>query len=202
MTALREKQKEQRTETILKAAISVMAEKGYHETRISDIATQAGVAYGLVYHYFESKEKILAAIFVSIWQRFGERISRIQKMDLSVVEKLGLVSDYMIDTYIARPDIIQLLVREVVRARHIENLSDLEIVKKILGMFEEIFTDAIRKKELTSGDPALLSIAFFGSMEMTLVALSSGMLGRNPNQIKNLKKKLRTFLAGGSFGRT
>ena len=49
--------------TILRAAISVFARSGYHTSRVADVATEAGVAYGLVYHYFGSKEELLDTIF-------------------------------------------------------------------------------------------------------------------------------------------
>ena len=48
---------------ILDAAIRVFARRGFHHCRVSDVADEAGVAYGLVYHYFESKEEILNTLF-------------------------------------------------------------------------------------------------------------------------------------------
>ena len=50
---------EERRRQILDAAVRAFAEKGYHACRVSDIAEEAGVAYGLVYHYFESKDAVL-----------------------------------------------------------------------------------------------------------------------------------------------
>jgi AcrR family transcriptional regulator len=52
---------------IVDAAIKVFAEKGYHGTRISDIAHHAEIAYGLVYHYFKNKEEILDTISLERW---------------------------------------------------------------------------------------------------------------------------------------
>ena len=48
----------EKRELILDTAIRVFAEKGYPDTRISDIAKRAEIAYGLVYHYFKNKEEI------------------------------------------------------------------------------------------------------------------------------------------------
>ena len=48
---------------ILDAAVRVFARQGFHACRVSDIADEAGVAYGLVYHYFGSKEEILNTLF-------------------------------------------------------------------------------------------------------------------------------------------
>jgi len=54
---------------IFQAAIKVIAEQGYHNTRISDIAKEAGVAYGLVYHYFGSKENIMFIILDEVTKK-------------------------------------------------------------------------------------------------------------------------------------
>ncbi|HYU61549.1 MAG TPA: helix-turn-helix domain-containing protein, partial [Solirubrobacterales bacterium] len=52
---------------ILDAAIRVLARQGFHSTRVSDIADEAGVAYGLVYHYFKSKDEVLNELFSERW---------------------------------------------------------------------------------------------------------------------------------------
>ena len=48
---------EDKRRLILDAAVRVFARQGFHACRVSDIADEAGVAYGLVYHYFASKER-------------------------------------------------------------------------------------------------------------------------------------------------
>ena len=53
---------------ILDAASRVFARRGFHACRVSDVADEAGVAYGLVYHYFRSKEEILNTLFLERWQ--------------------------------------------------------------------------------------------------------------------------------------
>ena len=58
---------------ILDAAIEVIAEKGFHNSRVSDIAERAGVADGTVYLYFRSKEQILMAALDSAFEAFYRR---------------------------------------------------------------------------------------------------------------------------------
>src|SRR5205814_1334712 len=53
---------------ILGAAVRVFARSGYHGARVGDIAEEAGVAHGLLYHYFSSKEEVLATIFRENWR--------------------------------------------------------------------------------------------------------------------------------------
>ena len=65
---------DERKKQILKAAVEVFAERGYHGCRISDVADRAGVAYGLVYHYFGNKEALLDHIFQANWEVFGKAL--------------------------------------------------------------------------------------------------------------------------------
>ena len=53
---------------------------GFHTCRVSDIADEAGVAYGLVYHYFSSKEQILDTLFLDRW---GLMLAAIAEADAS-----------------------------------------------------------------------------------------------------------------------
>ena len=56
-----------RRRQILDAAVRVFARQGFHACRVSDIADEAGVAYGLVYHYFHSKDEVLDTLFLERW---------------------------------------------------------------------------------------------------------------------------------------
>ena len=58
----RKEQKEERRKKILMTGLTLFVEKGYHETKISDIAAAASMSTGLLFHYFESKEDLLLAL--------------------------------------------------------------------------------------------------------------------------------------------
>jgi len=58
-----EQLREQRSSQLLNAAQQVFSRKGFHAANISDVATEAGVSQGTVYHYFDSKEALLLAVF-------------------------------------------------------------------------------------------------------------------------------------------
>ena len=60
---------------ILDAAVRVFARQGFHTCRVSDIADEAGVAYGLVYHYFQSKDEVLDTLFLERWNVMLEAIA-------------------------------------------------------------------------------------------------------------------------------
>jgi TetR/AcrR family fatty acid metabolism transcriptional regulator len=94
-------------EAILRAAIKVFAGKGFFNSKVADIASEAGVADGTVYLYFKSKEDILHSVFDRAMEEFisegkreiaeiteaDERLRRIAELHL---EKLGADRDLAI----------------------------------------------------------------------------------------------------------
>lgn len=62
-TTKREQQAEERRNQLIDTALSLFSEKGWENTTIKDLADAAGVAPGLFYHYFESKEDLLLSVF-------------------------------------------------------------------------------------------------------------------------------------------
>src|SRR3954467_9182581 len=68
---------EEKRRLILAAAVRVFARKGYHAARVGDIAEEAGVAHGLLYHYFASKEQLLETVFRETWSELLETIASV-----------------------------------------------------------------------------------------------------------------------------
>jgi AcrR family transcriptional regulator len=59
--------------------VRVFARQGFHSARVSDIADEAGVAYGLVYHYFGSKDEVLDTLFLERWNVLLEAIHDVDR---------------------------------------------------------------------------------------------------------------------------
>lgn len=73
---------------IIDAAIIVIAENGYHQSQVSKIAKQAGVADGTIYLYFKNKEDILISVFDEKMEMFADRLNDIIEEPVSSSEKL------------------------------------------------------------------------------------------------------------------
>ena len=95
-----------------------------------DVADEAGVAYGLVYHYFNSKEEILNTLFLERWQVMLDAIAEIDTRDVAAREKLHAVAGFIIDSYRHDPDLMKVIIVEVMRAAnsfgriHIEKIRE------------------------------------------------------------------------------
>ena len=83
---------------------------------MSDIADEAGVAYGLVYHYFASKDEVLDTLFLERWNVMLELIRDVDTQPLPVREKLGAIASFIVDSYRHDPDLMKVIIVEVTRA--------------------------------------------------------------------------------------
>ena len=118
--AVRSPAQEEKRRRILEAAVRAFARKGYHACRVGEIATEAGVAYGLVYHYFTSKDEILETIFRETWAQMLTAIEAVEEEGVPAGEQLRKVAAIVLRTWKRDPDLVRVLVREVTRSQHIQ----------------------------------------------------------------------------------
>ena len=124
---------------ILDAAITVFARQGFHHCRVSDVADEAGVAYGLVYHYFDSKEEILNELFLERWQIMLDAIAEIdRRQEVPARDKLYLVASFIIDSYRHEPDLMKVIIVEVTRAANSFGRLHLEKIREAYAGIAEI----------------------------------------------------------------
>src|SRR5262249_22023964 len=88
------------------AALRGVARQGFHTCRVSDIADEAGVAYGLVYHYFSSKEQILDTLFLERWDVMLAAIAEADQSHRSPREKLAAIAGFIVDSYRYDPELM------------------------------------------------------------------------------------------------
>ena len=101
---------------ILDAAIHVFARQGFHACRVSDIADEAGVAYGLVYHYFGSKDEVLDTLFLERWNVLVQLIADIDRQEIPGRDKLYAIASFIVDSYRHDPELMKVIIVEVTRA--------------------------------------------------------------------------------------
>src|SRR5213592_2562226 len=115
---------EDKRRLILNAAVRVFARKGFHTCRVGDIAEEAGVAHGRLYHYFDSKEELLETIFRSTWQLMLDTIKGIEDQAEPAREQLRKVAAIVLRSWRDTPDIVRVLIREVARSPHLQREID------------------------------------------------------------------------------
>ncbi len=183
---------------ILDAAIGVFANKGFHGCRVSDIAKEAGVAYGLVYHYFGSKEEMLNTLFSERWGVLLDRISEIDDEDRSAREKLYDVASFIIDSYQHDPDLMKVIIVEVTRAAnsfgrfHLKEIE--EAYRRIEGIVAGAQGDGTFKKSIP---PEFASMVFYGAIEQLLSGWIFNILPKGDEEFERAKAQVVEAVCSG-----
>src|SRR5215470_12688986 len=127
---------EDKRRLLLDAAVKVFARKGYHASRVGDIAEEAGVAYGLLYHYFPSKEDVLRTVFRETWRALIETIQSVEEAGDPPREQLRKVAEILLRSWRRDPDLVRVLVLEVTRSQHLP--GEMEEIGESFAAIQEI----------------------------------------------------------------
>jgi TetR/AcrR family transcriptional regulator, fatty acid metabolism regulator protein len=158
-----------RRRQILDAAVRVFARQGFHSCRVSDIADEAGVAYGLVYHYFKSKDQVLNELFAERWSLMLQAIDELDGQSVSGREKLEGVARFIIDSYRHDPELMKVIIVEVTRAANSFGRTHLREITQAYESIAKIVRDAQSSGEFRSDiDPLIASMWFYGAIEQLL----------------------------------
>ncbi len=156
---------------ILKAAIKVFASTGYHGARVSDIAREAGIAYGLVYHYFKNKEEILDRIFDEQWSGFLEAVEAIADTKSSTEDKLLSIAALILGAYRVRSDWVKVLVFEIQRSSRFSSPDQVKAVGRLFKLVAGILRQGQKAGELRAElDPDVACFVFVGGLDIVVTS--------------------------------
>jgi AcrR family transcriptional regulator len=187
---------EETRQRILDAAVRVFARRGFHASRVGDIAQEAGVAHGLLYHYFASKDEVLETVFRENWSELLARFASVEASDESADEKLlGLVK-ILLRTWRNDAALVTVMVREVGRSAHLASQVDdigrgFEVIQRVIeqGQAEGVF-----RPEL---DPRLASWVVYGGLEEILTGWVMGRLPDGDEEVARAERTLVDVFRGG-----
>jgi TetR/AcrR family transcriptional regulator, fatty acid metabolism regulator protein len=183
---------------ILDAGVRVFARRGFHHCRVSDVADEAGVAYGLVYHYFDSKEEILNTLFLERWQVMLDAIAEIDARDLPARDKLHGVAGFIIDSYRHDPDLMKVIIVEVTRAANSFGRLHLEKIREAYGGIARIVETARDEGSFKSDIPAAFAaMCFYGAIEQLLTGWIFEVLPKTDEEYERAKGLVVEAICGG-----
>ena len=184
---------------ILDAAIRVFARQGFHNARVSDVAAEAGVAYGLVYHYFDSKEEILNTLFTERWQLMLDAIVSIdERQDVAARDKLYMVASFIIDSYHHEPELMKVIIVEVTRAANSFGRDHLPAIReaysKIAAIVDSARQDGSFKSDISADFAAM---CFYGAIEQLLSAWIFDIVPQTEEELERAKTLVVEAICGG-----
>ena len=179
---------EEKRRLILDAAVRVFARSGFHTSRVGDIAEEAGVAHGLLYHYFASKDEVLETIFRENWAVLVDRLDAIEQSGEAAADQLRHVAAVILRNWQHQPDVIRVLVREIARSPEVQARIG-ELVKPI-AVVERIIEGGQATGELRPDlEAKFAAVAFYGGIEELL---SGWVLGQLPDDDASVAAAERT----------
>jgi TetR/AcrR family fatty acid metabolism transcriptional regulator len=195
VVARAERQADRRRQ-ILDAAVKVFARKGFHAARVGDIADEAGVAYGLVYHYFKSKDELLETIFRDTWTQMLARVREVEGSGVPAREQVRQVTALLLRTWRRDPDLVRVLVREVTRSPHVQR--EIEEITHAMEALEGIIRRGQESGEFSSEiDPRFGAVVFYGALDEVLTGWVMGQLPDGDGDIARAESNVVRLLVGG-----
>jgi TetR/AcrR family fatty acid metabolism transcriptional regulator len=185
---------------ILHAAVRVFADKGYHGCRIADVARQAGVAYGLVYHYFRNKEELLESVFAEQWAIFINALRAVSEGPGTAAEQLAGMCRFAVDVFRTAPSAVRVLLLEVARTPNAFRAgSTRQTFESAIRIVADVVRRGGERGELRSDlDPVVAAAGMLGAIELTLTGMVTGLLpGSTDEDIERVKRGIVELVLAG-----
>lgn len=194
----RNEREAERRKAILRAAVEVFSRKGFQGCRIADVAREAGVAYGLVYHYFKDKDELLNSVFESGWRSFLARVTDALAHQAGFEARIRSVVHVAFEAYRRDPRGVKVLILEVGRSPSGGAVNRGGAFANVIELAAGIFEEARGRGEIAGHlDPRLSAALLFGSIEMGLTTFVMGLMERRDDVLDRARDQVaETFLHG------
>jgi TetR/AcrR family fatty acid metabolism transcriptional regulator len=165
--------KRNKEQSIFEAALTVIKHTGFHKARMSDIANEAGISYGLVYHYFKNKENLFDAILDRWWKGLFHLMTTISEgSDYDVHKKLRLIINYFLETYQSNHELVNIFITEISRSTTNLTSSRLDCFKEFMSLTDNVIAEGQEKEILRRDFKArYLTYIFLGALETFVSAM-------------------------------
>jgi AcrR family transcriptional regulator len=198
MAARNERLAAEKRRVILDAAVRVFATRGFNGCRVSDIADEAGVAYGLVYHYFRSKDEVLDTLFLERWNVMLEVIRDLDETQLTPRDKLATITGFIVDSYRHDPDLMKVIIVEVTRAANSFGQTHFAKIREAYELIADVVADAQARGDFKDTvTPQFAALAFYGAIEQVLTGWIFDLLPQGEAEFEQAKVFVVETICGG-----
>ena len=187
---------EEKRRLILDAAVRVWARDGFHTSPVGAIAAEAGVAHGLMYHYFSSKDELLETIFRETWSALLDAWREVEESGEPAAEQLRLVCAIVLRTWRRDPDLVRVLVREVTRSPQLAR--EVDEIAQAFAAIERIVAAGQERGELRDDvDPRLAASVLYGALEEILTGWVFGQLPDGESDVAAAEQAVTAVVTAG-----
>lgn len=171
------------TATVLQVALDLFSQKGYAETKMTDIARSAGLSVGALYLRFRNKEQLCLELIKDQTRDYEKLTENLVKSSIDPVEKLKGYISFCLGYSLKKKQLISMLYREH-RLRFLKPLRN-NFLKSQQKLIETILTDGISKNRIRHLDTGRTALMIFGCIRGAVMLKhifgvgSSGELGES-----------------------
>jgi len=191
--------RKQRTQEILQAAIAVYAEKGYAAAEIGEVAERAGLARGLVYHYFKNKQTLFRELYEYMMDRTKRFMQSHFEQEGSSLELFMEYARIVCRQVLDEPNVSRFYMRISMDVHYLyegESFSPFEWMKSFIQPMAEAMEKGIVQKTVRGGNANLMAMQFWGAVSQGmnyLDKLQQELLSQEASELEK-KKQLEVLL--------
>ena len=179
------KTKEERRNEIIETAGKLFEEKGYEQTQVQDIVNEIGVAKGLFYYYFKSKDEVMEELADRYADAIIDAVNKLIDKDISTFDKINRIFQIFIDSAEKKSGIFMGILK-VKNGKTHERIF-FNVGKKMVPLVTELILSGNDNGECNCSDPKFIT-------EFLVSGLFNIMNQISPDEkIDYLKEKLPTI---------
>lgn len=169
-----DKKRSDKRERILDGALKAFAKKGFYNTKVSEIASEAGVADGTIYLYFKNKDDLLISLFEDRMEWIIDRLTtELEAIDGGPVAKFRHMITIHCRLAVENPDLAEFITVELRQSakfvKEYENPKFGDYLKILQGLIEDGQARGVMRDDV---DVRLISRACFGALDEVLLQLT------------------------------
>jgi AcrR family transcriptional regulator len=153
---------EPRKDEIIRVCTRLFAEKGFHGTSMADICEATNIGRGVLYHYIDSKEDILAEIHSRFVRPLLEQAEREVREAAAPDERLRRLSRVLLRTIAAYRDEVTVYLHEAKALTGVRREQVHTEGRRFEWMVRDAIAEGQRMGLFQGGDPKLMALAFLG----------------------------------------
>jgi TetR/AcrR family transcriptional regulator, cholesterol catabolism regulator len=153
-------------ERILKAALKIFSQQGYHGASMQEISTEANANKASLFYYFSSKENLYQEVIKDIHRSFSERILREQEGITDFGQRFRQMILSYVHSFSESKNVVLIMLREVLGIGPGLPVPFEEIVKTMKQPMIDILTEGVREKYFLGIDPNFTATAILGMMQI------------------------------------
>jgi TetR/AcrR family transcriptional regulator, fatty acid metabolism regulator protein len=163
---------------IIEAAVRIFARKGYYNSRVSDIAREAGMAAGTIYLYFKTKDDILVTLFRDKMAQFVAASRKAVAEEPDAVAKLRRLIHLHFEMLEENPELAEVMQVEQRQGQKFFRGASAQEISAYFALIGSVLEEGVAQRQLRPGLPVKVATkALFGAMDQMATSWVLGKRG-------------------------